>query len=204
MGNKNFDLVFIMKDLNQPNPTRMISAVDMKDMDEIQEWLTNQDITYTLGTINFNWKNMIATIKGLIEDGVFWEKETEDNGETIREPGWLFLNASSDSDEEDEDDEDAEEYKAESGASESSDYSDEDDEESDFEDEEEESEYDEDEEEEADGQDWDDLEEEARAGTCITFRFVTVDDVLASAADKRRGEWEQEEEKPAKKSRRRK
>jgi nucleosome binding factor SPN SPT16 subunit len=164
MGNKNFDMVFVMKDLNGPNPTRMISAVEMKDIDEIQEWLTNQDITYTVGTINFNWKNMIATIKGLMEDGVFWEEETEDNGEVIREPGWLFLNAAADSEDEEEDDEDAEEYKGESDEEEeSSEYSDDDDE-SDFEDEEEESEYDESEEEEAEGQSWEELEEEARAG----------------------------------------
>eukprot|EP00616_Rhizochromulina_sp_CCMP1243_P017883 CAMPEP_0118980332 /NCGR_PEP_ID=MMETSP1173-20130426/28059_1 /TAXON_ID=1034831 /ORGANISM="Rhizochromulina marina cf, Strain CCMP1243" /LENGTH=1081 /DNA_ID=CAMNT_0006930669 /DNA_START=32 /DNA_END=3277 /DNA_ORIENTATION=+ len=187
MGNKNFDMVFVMKNLNQPTPTRMISAIDMKDIDEIQEWLSNQDITYTGGTINFNWKNMITTIKGLLEDGVFWEQEVEENGELIREPGYLFLNADNGDDEGEDEDEDGEEYEAGSDDEESEDYDDEDDEDDDFDEEEDESEFDEEEEDDAEGQDWDELEAEA------------------IASDRQKEDWErqQPEERPAKKSRRR-
>jgi len=186
MGNKNFDMVFIMKNLQQPSPTKMISAVDMKDIDEIQEWLTNQDITYTGGTINFNWKNMITTIKALLEDGVFWEQEVEENGEIIREPGYLFLNADNGDDEDEGEDEDEDEYQAASNEESSDDYSDEDEDDDDFDEEEDESEFDEEEEEEAEGQDWDELEAEA------------------IASDRQREDWErQQPERPTKKPRRR-
>lgn len=40
MASKNFDMVFIFKDYDLP--PRMVSAVDMKDLDDIQEWLTQQ------------------------------------------------------------------------------------------------------------------------------------------------------------------
>jgi len=164
MGAKNFDMVFIFK--NHNTPTREVSAVDMKDFDDIQEWLTQQDITYTIGTMNMQWNKpgtgMMARVKEEIEYGTFWDSEDEDG--VKKSPGWLFLNAHGDSDEEgDGEDDDEDEYQAESGESEeSSEEEDEDDDES-FDEEDDEDSYDESEEGEADGQDWEELEAEAKA-----------------------------------------
>jgi nucleosome binding factor SPN SPT16 subunit len=182
MGAKNFDMVFVPK--NHQEPVKMVSMVNMKDFDDIQEWITQQDITFTIGTVNFNWKQTMAMVDGFLEDGTFWDEEDED-GES-KPPGWLFLNAGTgDSDDEnEEDDEDEEEYQGESGSGESTedDDSDEEDDES-FDDEDDDSdEYDEEEEEEADGQDWEDLEKEAKA------------------SDRQREAYEQEEERQARPS----
>jgi nucleosome binding factor SPN SPT16 subunit len=43
MASRNFDMVFVFKDYDLP--PRMVSAVDMKDLDDIQEWLTQQVTT---------------------------------------------------------------------------------------------------------------------------------------------------------------
>jgi nucleosome binding factor SPN SPT16 subunit len=40
MASKNFDMVFIFKKYDVA--PRTVSAVDMKDLDDIQEWLTQQ------------------------------------------------------------------------------------------------------------------------------------------------------------------
>jgi len=191
MGAKNFDMVFVPK--KHSEPVRMVSMINMKDFDDIQEWCTQQDITFTIGTVNFNWKQTMTMVDGFLEDGTFWEDEDED-GES-KPPGWLFLNAGtgeSDEEEEDDDDSDAQEYKGSGGSDESESESDSDEEVSDdsFDDEDDdESDYDKEEEEEADGQDWDELEREAKA------------------SDRQREAWEVEEDKksapPAKKSRRR-
>lgn len=160
VGSKNFDMVFIMK--NHSVAPRMVGAIDTKDLDDIQEWLTQQEITFTMGTINLAWKPMMATVADMIEGGVFWDDVDEDGG--AKDPGWLFLNAEGGEDEEDEDDEDEEEYKGGSDEEEESDDDDDDDDEDEsFEDEDEDDDdFDEEEEEEADGQDWEELEREAR------------------------------------------
>jgi len=164
MGSRNFDMVYVFK--NYETATRMVSAVDMKDLDDLQEWLTQQDITYTMGTINFNWKQMMEHAKDFMKDGVFWEEHDED-GEP-KDPGWLFLNAegAADDDGDGEDDEDEEEYRAAPSAEEESSDDDDDDDDDDdsFDDEDDdEDSYDEEEEGEAEGEDWGELEAKAKA-----------------------------------------
>lgn len=158
----------------------MVTAIDMKDLDAIQDWLTDIGITCTVGTVNFNWKQMIDLVKGQMEEGVFWKDEEPDG--TSKPEGWYMLDAGGDSDEEDEEEE-SDEYGEEDAEEDESDgeSSEESDDESDFEEEDDESEYDEEEEEEADGQSWDELEKEAQA------------------SDRARQHWEeQEDDRPAK------
>ena len=170
---KNFDMAFIPKD--HKVPVRLVSSIDMKDLDDIQEWLSQQDLTYTTGTTSFNWKQIIPMVDNMIEDGYFWDDKDE-TGEW-KAVGWLFLDAEAgDEEEESEEDDDEEEYEQMSEEEESSeDDIDEDDDESFDEEEDDSDEYDEEEEEEAEGQDWEELEEEAKA------------------ADKQRDAWDVEE-----------
>ena len=189
---KNFDMAFIYKD-HKVLP-KLVSSIDMKDLDDIQEWLSQQDLTYTVGTTSFNWKTIMGVVDGLIEDGSFWEDSDEDGQK--KPIGWLFLDAEAgdnDEEEDEEDDEDEDEYEQGSEEEESSDEDDmDDDDDESFDDEEDDSdEYDEEEEEEAEGQDWEELEREAKA------------------SDRQRDAWDQEEDKkyrkqpPAKKSKNR-
>lgn len=48
-----FDIVFIFKDYKRK--TQLISAVPMKQLDAVKEWLDSCDITYTEGPTNLNW-----------------------------------------------------------------------------------------------------------------------------------------------------
>ena len=186
---KNFDMAFIYKD--HKLPVRLVSSVDMKDLDDIQEWLSQQDLTYTAGSSSFQWKQIMPMVDSMIEDGSFWDDKDEE-GEW-KAVGWLFLDAEAgDEEEEDEEDEDEEEYEQMSEEEESSDDDiDEDDDESFDEEDDDSDEYDEEEEEEAEGQDWDELEQEAKA------------------ADRQREAWDAEEDKkhrqqpPSKKSKNR-
>ena len=55
-----------------------VGLTNMKDLDAIQDWLTDIGITCTVGTVNFNWKQMIGLVKDQMEDGVFWKDEDTD------------------------------------------------------------------------------------------------------------------------------
>jgi nucleosome binding factor SPN SPT16 subunit len=142
---RNFDMVFIWKDLNRD--VGRIDSIPSTSLDTIKDWLTSIEIKYYESKVNLNWKNILKSIKedpeGFIEDG-----------------GWSFLDAEqSDSDAEDGEEE------SDFAPSEAEDQSDEDmssEDESLASEGEEESEY-EAESDEEEGLDWDELEEQARA-----------------------------------------
>ena len=137
---KNFDVTFIFKNWDlQP---KTITAIDMKYMDIIQDWLNLVEITFTKGPRSINWTDIMKIVKE--EKDIFYD-DIDDEG--IKKPaGWLFLSADNeDSDEEEQEDEDSN-FSSEQSDSEEESEEDSDDDESDFSESEEDS-YDEDEEE---------------------------------------------------------
>jgi nucleosome binding factor SPN SPT16 subunit len=151
-GLKNFDLVLVLKD--HARPPVAINSVPTASLEAVKDWLDSVDVPYAESKINFNWTNVLKTIK---EDPVdFYE-----NG------GWASLqpdSAGEESDAEEDqssayepDDEDEDAFE-ESQSEDESEFS-----ESDSEEEEEESDFDDsnEEEEESDAPDWDELEAEA-------------------------------------------
>ena len=57
---KNFDMVFVFKDYN--HKVSMITAIPMKSLDSIKEWLNSCDIKYTEGIQSLNWTKIMKTI----------------------------------------------------------------------------------------------------------------------------------------------
>eukprot|EP00935_MAST-01C_sp_MAST-1C-sp1_P000632 g632.t1 len=154
---KNFDLVIIFKDFDKL-PHR-ISAVSMTDLEGVKEWLDDIELTYTSGTTNLNWKNIMKTIKVEVSDGRFYF-DTDENGEK-KDVGWDFLKMDGGVDDEEGGESDESNF---SDDLESEEEEDEDEDESDFDmsDEDESDEYS-DEEEEEEGEDWEALEKKAAA-----------------------------------------
>ncbi len=157
---KAFDIVLVFKDWSIAPKT--LTAIDIKYMDIVQEWLNLVEITYTIGSQPMNWTEVMAAVK---EDDRFWY-DTEADGETKKPhgAGWKFLNVEGSDDEEegeDEDEESAFDDKEEGSTEESESGSDSDDE-SDFDEEDSDEEEDDDSEEE-EGKDWDELERDAAA-----------------------------------------
>lgn len=84
---RNFDMVFIPKDLDKD--VARIDAIPSHHIDTIRDWLTSIDIKYYESKVNLNWKNIVKSIKedpeGFIEDGG-WNfldvegSESEDEG----------------------------------------------------------------------------------------------------------------------------
>jgi nucleosome binding factor SPN SPT16 subunit len=109
--NKNFDIVFVGKDLEKlPS---LVSSVQMSELDSIQEWLTDLGITYTVGVLPINWKLCLSTIR---TDPRFYF-DTDEDGEP-RPPGWTFLEAGGDgSDGEGSDDGNDQDYESQSSVS---------------------------------------------------------------------------------------
>ena len=141
---KAFDMVLIYKDFDRTPAS--ISAIETKNLEKIQDWLNEVQVTYTAGSLSVNWKVFMENAKN---DPRFYFDTTED-GE--RKPvGWFELteDAAVGSDEETEEGESSYD---ESGSSSESESDDSDDSEESFEDEESEGSYDEEAE--------DDLEEE--------------------------------------------
>jgi nucleosome binding factor SPN SPT16 subunit len=162
---KNFDMVIIFKSYE----TRAISAIEIKYLEQIQDWLSDVQITYTSGPDSFQWKAVMDTAK---EDDRFYY-DTHADG-TPKAVGWLMLveGTEDNGSDEDESDEDSE-YGAgsaenEEGESEESDEdgSDEDSDES-FADEDEESEGDDEE---------DDEEEKGKVclPLCCSVYFILI------------------------------
>ena len=113
---KNFDMVFLFKDLSKP-PKR-IQAIPMENLDMLKTWADDNDIFFSEGLFNMNWTNIINTIKNdpekFVEDGC-----------------WNFLaeNVSDEENEESGDDPDPE-YEEEEIESSESNYEDDEEEES--------------------------------------------------------------------------
>jgi len=165
---RNFDLVFVFKDLTRQPAT--ISAIPVQSLDPIKEWLDECNIKYYEGPTSLNWKTLLSTIRA--DPKKFWE-----------DGGWNFLNNDSSSDEELEDEGAEDAYNPSEQEDEDDAYEGSDDSagEDDYEEEEDDESFDDDEEEEEDGEDWDELERKAEQ------------------ADKRRGKFRDQEDKPIKK-----
>ena len=73
---KNFDATFIFKNFSLPPKT--ITAIDMKYMDVIQDWLNLTEITYTLGARSMNWADTMAAVR---DSGEFFYLDKDDEGE---------------------------------------------------------------------------------------------------------------------------
>jgi nucleosome binding factor SPN SPT16 subunit len=85
---KNFDITFIMKNLD--TPVKQITAIDVKYMDIIQDWLNLVEITYTMGAKSPSWASIIKVyVKPEISAGFFYADKEEDG--TPKTAGWLFL-----------------------------------------------------------------------------------------------------------------
>jgi nucleosome binding factor SPN SPT16 subunit len=154
---KNFDMIIIFKNYE----TKAISAIEIKYLEQIQDWLSDVQITYTAGPDSFQWKAVMDTAK---EDDRFYY-DTHADG-TPKAVGWLMLVEGTEGDgggsDEDGSDEDSE-YGAgsdenEEGESEESDEASDDDSDESFADEDEESE----------GDDEDD-EEEEKGKVCLSL-----------------------------------
>lgn len=180
-SSKNFDMVVVFKDFNVL-PHR-VSAIEMKSLDAIKEWLDDIDIVFTAGPATLNWKEVIKTVR---EDERFY-LATEEDG-TPKPAGWEFLkmdNSGSEGEEE------SVESVFEPEESEEEDEEDDDDDDS-------ESLVDEDSDSDEEEDDDDESEEEA----------LSWDEMEAQAAraDKQRGNFDQDaevEERPKKKKSRR-
>ena len=66
--------------------------------------MSQQDITYTIGSVNLVWKSLMVMVKEMVADGTFWEDEDPDGN--AKPPGWLFVDVNYKGDEEEEGDED--------------------------------------------------------------------------------------------------
>ncbi|KAI8890085.1 SPT16-domain-containing protein [Backusella circina FSU 941] len=142
-GLKNFDMVFVFKDLSR-TPVH-INTIPMSQLDNVKDWLDSVEVVFTEGPVNLNWSMIMKTVN-------------EEPAEFYRNGGWSFLGggedaeddedrsesgseyAASDFEEESSSDNDSEVNSAESDGSESEEYS----------------------ESEEEGEDWDELEDKAR------------------------------------------
>ena len=111
---RNFDMIFIWKDLNRD--VGRIDTIPQQSLETIKDWLTSIEIKYYESKLNLQWKTIIKTIK-------------EDPQAFVEDGGWEFLDvAQSDSDDSGEEEsdfapEDAEEEDEESDDASSDDES---------------------------------------------------------------------------------
>lgn len=142
-GLKNFDLVFVFKDLAKP--VVHINTIPMELLEDVKSWLTNVDIPLSEGQMNLNWVTIMKTVLA-------------DPYQFYLDGGWSFLTGDDDEENEDEDDEESEFEASDEDPSDEEDVSDaasEDDFSSGSGSDSEMSE------EEEDGEDWDELERKA-------------------------------------------
>ncbi|KAJ2160116.1 FACT complex subunit spt16 [Coemansia sp. RSA 552] len=90
-GLKNFDMVFVFRDLKR-TPVH-VNTVPMKQLAEIKEWLDSVNLAFTEGPVNLNWAQIMKTVN-------------RDPASFYEDGGWSFL--AHDSEAEDSDDEDEE------------------------------------------------------------------------------------------------
>jgi nucleosome binding factor SPN SPT16 subunit len=156
---KTFDMVLILK--NFDIMPRMITAIDLKYLEAIQEWLCDVRITYTAGPQAFAWKGVMESAK---EDERFY-LDTDENGDpkAWKDIGWNVLTAEVEDGSEEEDDGDSSFAGSGSSEEESEESEDSDGSDESFEEESEDDSYDEEAEDELEeqGEDWDELEKKA-------------------------------------------
>jgi len=129
---KQFDIAIIFK--NWERAPRVITAIDVKYRDVVEDWLNLVEITYTVGSHPMNWTEVMVHVR---EDDRFYYDTYHDG--SSKPAGWQFLDAEykSGGEEEDEEEEsnDDSSYGAENSSEESSEESSDDDDDSDFDDE---------------------------------------------------------------------
>lgn len=153
---KAFDMSFIFK--NWDLAPKTITAIEMKYMEVIQDWLNLVEITYTKNTKSLNWNDIMKLVRN--EGPAFYANAYED-GEK-KSAGWLFLSNEDDSDEEEEQDNEDESYgDANSNSDDESSSSEEEDDDDEFS--ESESDGSDEDELEEEGMDWDEMERSAKA-----------------------------------------
>uniref|UniRef100_A0A915IGG8 FACT complex subunit n=1 Tax=Romanomermis culicivorax TaxID=13658 RepID=A0A915IGG8_ROMCU len=166
---KNFDMVFIFKDYVKK--VAVVTAIEMKMLDHVKEWLDSCEIRYTEGIQSLNWPKIMKTIlddpEGFFENGGwnFLNTESDDEGEgggagadsDSDEDDEAFVPSGESEGEEDESEDDYESEATEESDSGSSGGSD-------------------DEEEEESGKSWSELEEEARKADQEKHEVVEEDD----------------------------
>jgi nucleosome binding factor SPN SPT16 subunit len=127
-GCRNFDIVFIFKDWDRE--VVVITAIDVKYLEMIEEWLLLVEITTTKAPRSLNWKETMKIVRE--SKATFYDVKDEDGEE--KPAGWLFLSGEDDEDDDEEEEED-DEYGSEESESEeessdsdaSSDFTEEDD-----------------------------------------------------------------------------
>jgi len=161
MSTKNFDVTFLYKDY-YAKPVS-ITLIEMKWLDQIQEWLTDIGITCTVGGANMDWNALFEDKYISPRDNAWFWSDVDADG--VPKPiGWSFLDADGtlDNDEDDEEGGGGEEEESEFSQASASESEEESDEES-FEDDEESSDDDDDSDGDSEeGKDWDELERDAR------------------------------------------
>jgi len=123
-----FDLTLVFNKHDELPKT--IQMIDGPNLDPIQDFLTQNAITYTVTPQNLNWKQLMNS--DIVKDDRFYES-TDENGDA-KPAGWAFLAEDEDEDAEEEDNEESE-FEADPDEMEAEEE--EDDEESDFADEDE-------------------------------------------------------------------
>ncbi|KAI7860506.1 FACT complex subunit-domain-containing protein [Circinella umbellata] len=141
-GLKNFDMVFVFKDLRRP-PIQ-INTIPMSQLDNVKDWLDSVEVAFTEGLVNLNWSMILKTVLA-------------DPADFYRNGGWSFLTSGSD----DEGEEDMSDEESEFEISEDEFDESEGDDESDFASDASDDSMDEEELSDS-GDDWDELEEKAR------------------------------------------
>lgn len=88
-GLKNFDMVFVFKELTRP-PFH-VNTIPVEFLDQVKDFLDSSDIAFSEGPLNLNWPTIMKTV-------------TADTHQFFVDGGWSFLQADSD----DENDEESE------------------------------------------------------------------------------------------------
>lgn len=141
-NNKNFDITFIWKDWART--PRTISAIDIKYMDIIMDWLNEFEMTFTRGKLGMNWVEMLRIAKEFRDDGTFYmDQDLDGNKKPV---GWSFLSVEHDDEDDEDPDEEESDYEEDSDDEEESESDDDDSDDSDLVTEDDESDYDSDEE----------------------------------------------------------
>lgn len=184
---RNFDCAFVPKDIRKD--PRKVSTVPREFLDTVQEFLNLQNIPYTSGTHNLDWKRIMPKIR-------------EDLGEFIDNGGWGFLHETEEAPEPEENEEvdegeafrpRADDYVPDEDEweEEGDDDDGEEEDEDDFDEEEEDDAFEEEEEEEEVGLDWDELESRAGESDRRKERKRKFDDTDSGygGGRRKRGRW---------------
>ena len=89
-GLKNFDMVFVFKDLTRP--VAHVNTIPVESLEGVKDWLDSVNIPFTEGPLNLNWPTIMKTI-------------VADPHQFFADGGWAFLQTESDDENGDESEE---------------------------------------------------------------------------------------------------